>query len=207
MGVEAKRERNRAGLMPNPYPGPFRQECEAPAEVVYDLLADLRSHLGWSGERMPKTFRLLSMDAPPGPARVGTEFRSMGADGKKARWHDRSVVTEATRPTVFEFVTEGRREADPGTQPIEVTTVARYEITPRGDRCEVLYVGRPTRFTGPPGWMRAVQTPLVRWVVWRVGNAYARKGFRSLIAIAEERAGRPRERASRRRSAGAESTD
>jgi hypothetical protein len=98
----------------NPVLG-FEGSCRAPAEVVYDLLADLQSHLDWAGQRqLETTTRLLTLTAPPGPAGVGVEFLSTGSDGKLARWSDRSVVTEATRPEVFEFVTDGRRRGKPG---------------------------------------------------------------------------------------------
>lgn len=36
---------------------------QAPAEVVYDLLADLRSHLVWAGERQGKKTRLVALEA------------------------------------------------------------------------------------------------------------------------------------------------
>ena len=108
----------------------FEGSCRAPAEVVYDLLADLRSHLEWAGERQGPTTRLLTLEAPPGPASVGVEFSSTGSDGKAAVWSDRSVVTEATRAEVFEFVTEGRRQGKPGTSPWLSTAAHRYVIAP-----------------------------------------------------------------------------
>ena len=49
-------------------------------QAVYDLLADLRSHLQWAGEQQAKNYRLVSMEAPDGPATVGTEFSTVGAD-------------------------------------------------------------------------------------------------------------------------------
>ncbi len=73
----------------------------AAPEDVYDVIADLRSHLVWAGERAPDpTFKLLTMEAPEGAAAVGTEFTSTGANFN-GTFHDRSVVTEATRPNVF----------------------------------------------------------------------------------------------------------
>ncbi len=96
------------GSKPLP-PTNFEGPCGAPAEVVYGLLADLQSHLEWAGRRQNETTRLLTMDAPPGPAQVGTEFRTTGSDGKVARWEDRSVVTEATPDGLFEFVSDGIR--------------------------------------------------------------------------------------------------
>ena len=67
----------------------FEGSCRAPGETVYELLADLQSHLEWAGRRQLETTRLLTMEAPPGPAGVGTEFFTTGSDGKVARWSDR----------------------------------------------------------------------------------------------------------------------
>ncbi len=164
----------------------FEAACRAPAEAVYDLLADLRNHLDWAGERQGETTRLLTMDAPPGPASVGTEFRTTGSDGKVARWVDRSVVTEATRPSVFEFVTEGVRHGKPGRPPWEATAVHRYRIAATPDGCRVAYTGQVTRDSGFPGIFRA---PVISGLVWRVSAKYMRRGFDGLIALAEERAG------------------
>jgi hypothetical protein len=60
----------------------FAGTTKAPAEAVYDLLADLHSHLEWAGQRQLETTRLLTMEAPPGPAGIGTEFFTTGSDGK-----------------------------------------------------------------------------------------------------------------------------
>jgi hypothetical protein len=95
----------------------FAAACTAPAEVVYDQLADLASHLEWAGATQSEITRLLTLDAPSGPATVGVEFFTTGTDGRVARWTDRSVVTEATRPEVFEFVTQARRDGKPGSRP------------------------------------------------------------------------------------------
>ncbi len=65
----------------------FEGTCRAPAAVVYDVLADLQSHLDWAGQRQLETTRLLTMDAPPGPAVIGVEFVTTGSDGKLARCH------------------------------------------------------------------------------------------------------------------------
>src|SRR5207249_2771936 len=50
----------------------FEGTGNAPPEAVYDLLADLSSHLEWAGARQRETTRLLTMDSAPGPATVGT---------------------------------------------------------------------------------------------------------------------------------------
>ncbi len=40
---------------------------EAPLQVVYDTIADLRAHLEWAGERASDDdFRLLTIEAPDG---------------------------------------------------------------------------------------------------------------------------------------------
>ena len=54
----------------------------APPEAVYDVIADLRNHLVWSGERAESDgFKMLTLDAPDGPATVGTTFTSTGSAG------------------------------------------------------------------------------------------------------------------------------
>ncbi|HEX9410687.1 MAG TPA: SRPBCC family protein [Actinomycetota bacterium] len=164
----------------------FEASCPAPAESVYDLLADLRSHLEWAGQRQLETTRLLTLQAPPGSAGVGTEFLSTGSDGKVARWSDRSVVTEATRPEVFEFVTEGRREGKPGSRPWLSTAVHRYELASEPIGCRVTYTQELTRLVGAP---RVLLAPGISRIVFRISAKYMRRGFDALLALAEERAG------------------
>ena len=164
----------------------FEASCQAPAESVYDLLADLRSHLEWAGRRQRETTRLLTLEAPPGPAGVGTEFMSTGSDGKIARWYDRSVVTEATRPEIFEFVTEGRREGKPGSRPWLSTAVHRYVIAPEAGGCRVTYTEDLTRLEGAPWILRA---PGLSRIVFLISAKYMRRGFDALLAQAEERSG------------------
>lgn len=99
---------------------------------------------------------------------------------------DRSVVTEATRPKVFEFVTEGRREGKPGSRPWLSTAVHRYEITPglrrvpRDVHAGAHPTGRAPRIMLAPGISR---------IVCRISAKYMRRGFESLLALAEEQSG------------------
>ena len=123
-------------------------------------------------------------EGPQGPASVGTEFTTTGSDGKVARWSDRSVVTEATRPEAFEFVTEGRREGKPGSRPWLSTAVHRYEIVPDSGGCRVTYTEDLTRLQGAPGLMLA---PGIRQIVFRMSAKYMRRGFEGLLTLAEER--------------------
>jgi len=162
----------------------FEGICRASAEDVYDLLSDLQSYLDWAGRRQLETTRLLTLEAPPGPAGVGTEFFTTGSDGKVARWSDRSVVTEATRPEVFEFVTEGRREGKPGSQPWLSTAVHRYEISSESGGCRVTYTEELTRLAGAP---RILLAPGISRILFRISARYMRRGFEGLLALAEER--------------------
>ncbi len=166
----------------------FEGSCRAPAEVVYDILADLRSHLEWGGERQLETTRLLTLEAKPGPASVGAEFVTTGTDGKVARWTDRSVVTEATRPEVFEFVTEGRRDGKVGSRPWLMTATHRYVIVPDAAGCRVEYTEDLGRLDGAPWMLRA--RGVNRLVFW-MSAKFMRRGFDGLIALAEHRAGVP----------------
>src|SRR5260370_35623291 len=83
--------------------------CKAKPEDVYDILADLKTHLDWGGARQSSDFRLLSLEAAPGPATVGTSFSSPGTIPIPVRrWKGRSTVTLADRPRPYEFITEPR---------------------------------------------------------------------------------------------------
>jgi hypothetical protein len=164
----------------------FEESSRAPSEAVYDLLADLQSHLEWAGRRQLETTRLLTLEGPSGPASVGTEFFTTGSDGKVARWSDRSVVTEATRPVVFEFVTEGRREGKPGSQPWLSTAVHRYEIASELVGCRVTYTEELTRLAGAP---RVLFARGISRITFRISAKYMRRGFEGLLALAEERTG------------------
>src|SRR5437899_7415846 len=118
---------------------------------VYEALADLRRHAVWGGTMHRKRDHgITSIDAPAGAAQVGTEFRSTGSD-PAGTFSDRSVVTEATRPSVFEFVTEGHLTPKKKDRPEGDTTITfRYQITPNGGGCTVSYRGHVTRWTNPP---------------------------------------------------------
>jgi hypothetical protein len=164
----------------------FEESCRASAEAVYDLLAELGSHLEWGGRRQLETTRLLTMQAPAGSAGVGTEFFSTGSDGKVARWTDRSVVTEAIRPEVFEFVTEGRRDGKPGSRPWLSTAVHRYEIEQDPAGCRVTYTENLTRLEGAPV---ILSLPGISRILFKVSSRYMQRGFHGLLALAEERGG------------------
>ncbi len=96
------------------------------------------------------------------------------------------MVTEAARPEVFEFVTEGRREGKPGSRPWLLTAVHRYELVPEGNGCRVTFTQDLTRLEGAP---RALYTRIGSRVVFRMAAKYMRRGLDGLLALAEERSG------------------
>jgi uncharacterized protein YndB with AHSA1/START domain len=159
----------------------FTGECTAPPEAVYDLLADLHSHLEWAGTGQSSNFRLLSMEAPAAAAAEGSRFASTGAIPMSARrWRDESVVTEAIRPSVFEFVTRATAGG----------TVARYrhryQVAAWTSGSRVTYtmtqewIERPMLRLGVPG---------LRTMMWRFAiPMFAGRGFRNLLATAAEMA-------------------
>jgi hypothetical protein len=158
----------------------------APATAVYDLLSNVRSHLDWGGRMQPKkTYRLLSIDAPDGPAAVGTEFRSTGGDAM-GEFADSSVVTEATRPDLFEFVTEARLFTKKG-KVVEWTTVHRYEIARQGSGCRIGYTLRTVRISELPGALAMFKVPGLRSLLLRIGGSNARRGLRNLAKLAGDR--------------------
>lgn len=159
----------------------------APAEAVWDLLADLRSHLEWGGERQKRTTRLLSVEAPEGPARVGAEFRTQGRD-PMGTFTDRSVVTEATRPSVFEFVTEAHLETKKG-KITDWTVVHRYELSPADGGCRIAYTIRITRISELVGALAMFRVPGLRALGLKASAGVAKRGIGNLARLAEERAG------------------
>jgi hypothetical protein len=164
----------------------FTGRSQASPGAVYDLLADLGSHIEWAGRRQYRSFRLVSIDAPSGPAEVGTVFESVGRiPMNKARWHNHNTVTSAVRPSVFEITTEGRipwskRAAGEG------TFVNRFEIAPDGTGSRVTLTIKQLRFRNPPWGLRY---PIMRSVTARVWiPIWLHRGFRKLLRMAEERA-------------------
>ena len=154
---------------------------EAPAEVVYDLLADLEQHVVWGGRDQRKGYRLASMEASPGAATVGTEFRTRGID-PGGTFDDTSVVTEATRGEVFEFVTEARQRPKRGGV-VEWTLVHRYELAPREHGSSIRYRIRVVRLSKRAWFTRRG----LRTVGRRITGTFVRRGLMNLARMADER--------------------
>jgi hypothetical protein len=161
----------------------LQKTCAASPEVVYDLLASLRSHLDWGGARQSADFRLLSLEAPDGFATVGTAFSSTGAIPMSTRhWEDRSIVTVATRPTTFQFVTEGR--VDKGRRAMLARYVHQYDMSAVSGGCRVTYTMTQKQISNP---MLRLALPGVRQLTWIVAiPMFAGRGFGNLLSDAED---------------------
>jgi hypothetical protein len=163
-----------------------REPCPAAAEVVYDVLSDLGSHLDWAGERQGKTTRLTSMEAPEGPATAGTEFRTTGLD-PMGTFTDSSVVTEAMRPRIFEFVTEARLETKKG-KTVDWTNVHRYELEPSPEGCTIRSSIRIVRISELPGMLAVFKIPILSGLAVKASRSVVERGARNLAQVAQERA-------------------
>jgi hypothetical protein len=155
----------------------------APPEVVYDVIADLRNHLVWSGERAESDgFKMLSLDAPVGPATVGTTFTSTGTAGKDT-FHDRSVVTEAARPHRFVIETDARLERRRAKTWL-VHFSHRYDGFPTAG--STMCTRTTERVNYVPYWLK----PGIRTIFRPFVNRADRKQLRNLARLAEERSSR-----------------
>jgi hypothetical protein len=164
------------------------EPSRAPAEAVHDAITDLRAHLVWAGERQGRKTRLLSLEAPAGRAGVGTEFLTTGAD-PMGTFSDRSVVTEATPPATFEFVTEAHLQSENGKE-VDWTNVHRYELGVVGEGTRIVYTLRVTRISELVGMLAAFRVPVLRALAIKASAKVARRGVRNLARLAEERSGR-----------------
>jgi hypothetical protein len=152
--------------------------------VVYDTIADLRNHLDWSGERASsETFKLLSIDAPDGPAAVGTAFSSSGA-ADNGTFNDHSVVTEATSPVTFVIETDAHLDRQRG-KPWDAHFIHRYDVAPDGEGSRITYTETIERVNYVPYWLQ----PGVRSIFTVYVNRADRKQLENLARLAEERSG------------------
>ena len=161
------------------------RSCSAPPDVVYDFLADLGTHVTWAGTQQTGDFRLLSLEAPPGPAGVGTTFTSTGTIPMSSRrWQDRSQVTAAERPNTFEFVTAATARG--ARRSMVATYRHRYEIAATPEGSKVSYSMTELAASNP---LLRLGLPVVKDLTWRFGIPFmAGRGFRNLLSISEQRA-------------------
>ena len=158
----------------------------ASPEAVYGVLSDLRTHAVWGGVPPTKKSGLLSIEAPSGEATVGTEWNSTGGD-PMGRFTDRSVVTQAVRPSVFEFVTEARLTTKKDAT-ADWTNVHRYELRPDGDGCVIAYTVRIARISALPGMLRMFNLPVLSGMAVKESTKVVRRGVEKLAAFVEQRA-------------------
>jgi len=164
------------------------RSCSAPPDAVYDFLADLETHVIWAGAEQTSDFRLLSLEAPPGPASIGTTFTSTGTIPMSSRrWQDQSQVTAAERPNTFEFVTTATARGAKSS--MEATYRHRYEIAATPGGSKVSYTMTQLTISNP---VLRLGLPVAKDLTWRFGIPFmAGRGFRNLLSIAE-RSGLPR---------------
>jgi hypothetical protein len=158
----------------------------AAPEVVYETISDLRNHLDWSGERASsQTFKLLSIQAPDGPAAVGTAFSSSGA-ADNGTFHDRSEVTVATAPITFVIETDAHLDRKRG-KPWDAHFIHRYDVAAEGEGSRITYTETIERVNYVPYWLQ----PGVRSIFKVYVDRADRKQLENLARLAEERAGSP----------------
>ena len=156
----------------------------ASPRTVYETIADLRDHLDWSGERASsETFKLLTIDAPEGPAVVGTAFSSSGS-ADNGTFHDRSVVTVASSPGCFVIETDAHLDRTRG-RPWDAHFSHRYDVTPEGGGSRITYTEAVERVNYVPYWLQ----PWMRLIFKVYVNRADRKQLENLARLAEERSG------------------
>ena len=154
----------------------------ASPEAVFDVIADLRNHLIWSGDRAESDeFKMLTLEAPPGPATVGTTFTSSGSAGKDT-FHDHSVVIEVAPPRTFVIETDARLERR-NAKTWEAHFSHRYDVLPEGSGSRIVYTETIERVNYLPYWLKpGIRTIFRPWV-----NRADRSQLRNLAHLAEER--------------------
>jgi hypothetical protein len=158
----------------------------ATAEAVFDTIADLPAHLEWSGERASDDdFKLLRLEAPEPRASVGATFTSSGANFN-GTFHDRSVVTEASRPHVFVIDTDAQLDRKRG-KPWEVHFLHRYDIERVGSGARIVYTETIDRVNYVPYWLRWWLRPITRRLIVKGDE----QQLENLARLAEERSGVP----------------
>lgn len=104
------------------------------------------------------------------------------------RFTDVSVVTEATRPRVFEFVTEACLQTKKGKR-VDWTNVHRYELVSEGGSCRIRCTMRITRISELPGMLTVFKVPGLSALALKTSEGLARRGVRNLARMAEQPAG------------------
>lgn len=112
---------------------------------------------------------------------MGTTFTSTGAASKDT-FHDRSVVTEASRPHRFVIETDSRLKRRRAAT-WEAHFSHRYDIRPEGGGSRIVYTETIERVNYLPYWLK----PGIRILFRPLVNSADRKQLRNLARLAEER--------------------
>lgn len=127
------------------YNASWSVDIAAPAEVVFDYLADPNRHAEWS----PKSYRVEDVIGVPGEA--GMTFTSVGWVPGDSAHRNTVSVSRATRPALLEFSSVDRGE----------TFVNRFELTPNGNGTRVT---RSADWPKPSGFVGSI-FPVISAVV------------------------------------------
>ena len=161
-----------------------RFRTAAPPEAVFDQLADVRSHLEWGGTKGNKKFHLTGLEGGATTAEKGTAWTSSGV-APDGTFSDRSTVTDATRPSRFEFTTESHVTFRKGGEG-DWSVVNGYEIAPEGSGSRVTYRQRVTKATAM-GPMKMMLTPVLSSIGRMMVKGMNKTAMKNLAAMAEER--------------------
>ena len=157
-------------------------------EDVYSVLADVRSHRQWAGEKQFRPFRLVDLcDEPTGPAQVHDTWSSTGRIPIHLHhWEDHSCVTAARAPRHFEYTTETRIPRSRGRSDRQATYRHHYEIEANGRGGSRLSYTITEEDSRHP--LLRVALPGVRDFTWATGvRLMAGRGVRNIAKLAETR--------------------
>ena len=100
------------------------------------------------------------------------------------RFRDRSVVTEAIRPSLFGFVTEAHFVTKKGAV-ADWTVVHRYAIESADGGSRITYTIRVVRISALPGMLRLFNAPVLSALLMRFAVCGPKRGLRNLSRLAE----------------------
>jgi hypothetical protein len=147
--------------------------------TLFDLLADPRGCLNWHVH--PSGVVISSIDAPPGVALAGTEFRIQGQMGKFPM-RTRTVVAQSDRPQ--RYVTNSELVFEHPRLPSALAT-ERYLIEADGTGSTVRYETEVARDWSKGTWLyRLISDLFDRFYA----TSKSRRCFRDLIKAAEQHA-------------------
>ncbi|HYG71347.1 MAG TPA: SRPBCC family protein [Actinomycetota bacterium] len=158
-----------------------RRQHRRPCSTRSSISARIWSGRGSAQRATPSSCEL---DAPDGPALVGTGFTSSGA-ADNGTFHDRSVVAEASRPAVFVIETDSRLDRTHGAT-WHAHFTHRYDVASEGEGSRITYTETISRVNYVPYWLKWGVRTIFRPYV----NRADRKQLANLARLAEERSHR-----------------